>query len=129
VIEAIGPIGLLHIDCDLYSSTRTVFERIGRLVGPGTVIVFDEFYHYFGWEAHEAKAFLEFVTAEKLEIEYLARTPTCQVSVQVVGRGHRAAASVRPCSWSPTGAGVGVGTGGEGREPAGAEAAPIRGDG
>ena len=108
VVGMIGPIGLLHIDCDLYSSTRTIFERIGRLVGPGTLIIFDELYNYFGWEEHEAKAFLEFVVAEKLEIEYLARTPTCQVSLRVIRRGVRASATVRSCTWSPTGAGVGT---------------------
>jgi hypothetical protein len=67
-----------------------------------------EFYHYFGWEEHEAKAFLEFIVSEKLEIEYLARTPTCQVSLRVVGRGLAPRSSVRRCTWSPTGAGVGI---------------------
>jgi hypothetical protein len=108
VVDRIGPIGLLHVDCDLYSSTRTVFDRIGGLLMPGTVIIFDEFYHYFGWEEHEAKAFLEFVVAEKLEIEYLARTPTCQVSLRVLGRGVAPRSSVRRCAWSPIGAGVGI---------------------
>jgi hypothetical protein len=108
VVAGIGPIGLLHIDCDLYSSTKTVFDRIGELIVPGTVIILDEMYHYVGWEAHEARAFTELMVAEKLEVEYLARTPTCQVGLRIVGRGHRAASSVRACTWSPTGPGVAI---------------------
>jgi hypothetical protein len=108
VVGSIGRIGLLHIDCDLYASTKTVFDRVGGLISPGTVIIFDELYNYFGWEAHEAKAFLEFVVAEKVEIEYLARTPSCQVSVRVIRRGRRYGSTVRRCTWSPTGPGVGI---------------------
>lgn len=38
--EVEGPAAFLHVDCDLYSSTRTVFEALGDRVVPGTVIVF-----------------------------------------------------------------------------------------
>src|SRR5690349_13819461 len=36
-------LGLVHIDCDLYSSTVTVLEHLKDLVRPGTYIVFDEY--------------------------------------------------------------------------------------
>jgi hypothetical protein len=108
VIRDIGPIGLLHIDCDLYSSTKAVFDGIGSLVREGTVIVFDELYNYFGWEAHEIKAFSEFAQAEKLEFEYLARTPSCQVGLRVTGRGEATRSTVRRCSWTPQRQGVGI---------------------
>jgi hypothetical protein len=124
VVATIGPIGLLHVDCDLYSSTRTVFDRIGALVVPGTVIIFDELYNYFGWEAHEARAFLEFVVAENLEIEYLARTPTCQVSLRVIGRGRRCGSRVHPCTWSPTVPGIGIRGRGLAEEAAAGEPEP-----
>ena len=33
-----GPIAFLHLDADLYSSTRTVFDLLGDGIVPGTVI-------------------------------------------------------------------------------------------
>src|ERR1700737_2571230 len=38
------PIAFLHIDADLDSSTRTVFEMLGDRIVPGTIIQFDEFF-------------------------------------------------------------------------------------
>jgi predicted O-methyltransferase YrrM len=57
------PVGFVHIDCDIYSSTREVFRIIGSRLVPGCVIVFDEFFGYHGFKEHEYKAFGEF-TAE-----------------------------------------------------------------
>lgn len=50
-------LGFAHIDCDLYSSTKTVLERIK--VVPGTVILFDELFGYEGYEDGELKALSE----------------------------------------------------------------------
>ncbi len=36
-------VGLLHVDADLYESARFVLEQLAPGLGPGTVIVFDEF--------------------------------------------------------------------------------------
>ena len=58
-----GPVALLHIDCDIYASTVTVLRALADRIGPGTVIVFDEYFNYPGWRAHEWKAFQEFVAA------------------------------------------------------------------
>lgn len=67
------PISLLRIDCDIYSSTKTIFNVLGDLVQPGTWIVFDELIGYRGWEAHEYKAFEEFrATRPELGFEYVA---------------------------------------------------------
>lgn len=55
------PVSLVHVDCDLYSSTVTVLEHMARWLSPGVVVVFDEFHGYPGWESHEAKAWGEFV--------------------------------------------------------------------
>lgn len=54
-----GDVVLVHVDCDLYSSTRTVLEHIGPHLAPGALIVFDEFHGYPGAEAHEARAWAE----------------------------------------------------------------------
>lgn len=57
------PIALLHVDCDLYESTASAFRYLGPSIREGTIIVFDEFFNYPGWQAHEFKAFQEFVEA------------------------------------------------------------------
>lgn len=66
------PISLLRIDCDLYSSTKTIFDVLGDLVQSGTWIVFDELIGYRGWEDHEYKAFREFQDRTRIEFEYVA---------------------------------------------------------
>jgi len=63
-------ISLLHIDCDLYSSTRTVFEQLGELLLPGSIVVFDEYLNYHGWQNHEFKAWQEFVQANQVKYSY-----------------------------------------------------------
>ena len=61
----------IHIDCDLYSSTKTVFDNIYDRVVPNTVIQFDEYYNYPGWRNHEFKAFQEFCKKYSVEYEYI----------------------------------------------------------
>jgi predicted O-methyltransferase YrrM len=62
------PIGFVHVDCDIYSSTKTVLELIAHRLAPGAVIAFDEFFNYKGYELHEYKAFFEF--ARHFEADY-----------------------------------------------------------
>ncbi len=81
-----GPAALLHIDCDLYSSTRCVLEHLGERLVPGSIIVFDEYYNYPGWEEHEFRAFTEFAARLHLGYEYLAYNRLHeQVAVRVTG--------------------------------------------
>jgi hypothetical protein len=42
------PAAIVFVDCDLYSSTRTVLEYVTPLLQEGTVLVFDDWYHYRG---------------------------------------------------------------------------------
>lgn len=78
--------GFVHVDCDLYSSTRTVFEHCAPMIGPGTVIVFDEYLNYAGWRRHEYRAFQEFVAAGGRAYEYIGVVPTGQqVAVVMTG--------------------------------------------
>ncbi|MCF7222700.1 class I SAM-dependent methyltransferase [Marilutibacter chinensis] len=67
-----GPVRLLHIDCDIYSSTRTVLEAVGPRLQAGSVIVFDDMLGYPGYETHELRAFTEFVERTGLRWELLA---------------------------------------------------------
>jgi len=56
-----GPLGLVHVDCDLYASARDVlFGCIANIV-PGTVLLFDEFSSigYPKWREGEYRALCE----------------------------------------------------------------------
>lgn len=76
------PVALVHIDCDIYSSTDTVLRAVeGRLVD-GTVIAFDEFFNYHGWRLHEYKAFVEFIARTGYAFEYIGFSGT-EVSVRI----------------------------------------------
>ncbi|KQS81063.1 hypothetical protein ASG25_06060 [Rhizobium sp. Leaf384] len=81
-----GPVSFLHVDCDLYSSTQTVLTQLRERLVPGTIILFDEYFNYPGWEMHEFKAFREFVESTGLQYEYIALHPKHQqVAVRVTG--------------------------------------------
>lgn len=69
-----GPVDLLHLDADLYSSTACVLEHVGPRLRPGSVVVLDEFFNYPGWEDHEARAWIEYTRARGLAFEYVAYT-------------------------------------------------------
>lgn len=107
---ALAPqLGLVHLDADLYSSTKTILERTSDRIGPGTVIVFDEFYAYAGWTDNEARAFREFVHERGVCFEYLARADG-QVAVRILETGTKASWRVRPLEWTPKTRGVFVAT-------------------
>lgn len=63
-----GAIRFINIDCDLYSSTKTIFDLLGPQIVSGTVILFDEFIGYPSWKDDEFKAFHE--AAEQFGWDY-----------------------------------------------------------
>ncbi len=69
-----GPVAFVHVDCDLYSSTRSVLELVGPRFVEGTVIAFDEYYNFPGWQDHEYRAWQEYVAQTGLQFEYLGLT-------------------------------------------------------
>lgn len=80
-----GQAALLHLDADLYSSTKTVLEAFRDRIAPGTVLVFDEYYNYPNWREHEFKAFQEFVAAAGLAYKYVGfSTLQGQAAVQIL---------------------------------------------
>jgi len=81
-----GPVSFLHIDCDVYSSTKDVFDAIGARLMAGSVIVFDEYFGYPQWRHHEFKAFQEFVARQGVIYRYLAYGK-CQAVIQIVSCG------------------------------------------
>jgi hypothetical protein len=67
----IDKISLVHIDCDLYSSTKIALSHIKDKITSGTIIIFDEYFNYPSWQLHEFKAFQEFIQENNLDYEYL----------------------------------------------------------
>ena len=75
-------IAFVHVDCDLYVSTKAIFDIPGPRLAPGRVIVFDEYFGYPGWQHGEHKAFEEFLAATGQKFRYLSHA--ChQVAVQL----------------------------------------------
>jgi len=72
-----GAAALVHVDCDLYSSTQTVLTQLRDRIGPGTILVFDEYLNYPGWQQHEFRAFREFTTGGRA-YEYVGLVPSDQ---------------------------------------------------
>ncbi|MCS4257655.1 hypothetical protein M2405_005981 [Rhodococcus erythropolis] len=80
-----GPVAFLHLDADLYSSTKTVLDLLGDRLVPGSIVVFDEYFNYPGWQQHEYRAWTEFVTRTGISFEYLGYTvDNEQVVVKIV---------------------------------------------
>jgi predicted O-methyltransferase YrrM len=79
------PIAFMHLDCDLYSSTKTVLDLAGDRLARGAVLLFDEFFNYPGWQRHEFRAWNEFIAQTGRPFEYLTYTGNNE---QVVVRLH-----------------------------------------
>jgi len=69
-----GPAAFIHLDADLYSSTRTVLDALSDRIVPGTVMLFDEYFNYPNWQNHEFKAWQEFTAERGLEYDYVGLT-------------------------------------------------------
>jgi predicted O-methyltransferase YrrM len=65
-------IAFLHVDCDLYGSTKTVLDVFGDKIVPGTIIAFDEIVGHPLMADHEYRAFMEFVKHSGKNYEYVA---------------------------------------------------------
>ena len=81
-----GPVRFMNVDCDLYSSTRTVLELLATRIVPGTVIVFDEYLGNEHWREDEFRAFQEAVETYGWRFEYLCFSVcTKQAVVRILG--------------------------------------------
>jgi hypothetical protein len=81
-------VGFVHVDCDIYSSTRDVLWSLRERLQVGTVIVFDEYFNYPNWRQHEARALKEFVAAFGVTYRYLAFTARDgAVAIEITGLG------------------------------------------
>jgi hypothetical protein len=71
------PCALLHVDCDLYSSTKIALAWFAENRVPGAIVVFDEFFGYEGCEEHEQRAWREC----NLVGEELFRSDSCKQKI------------------------------------------------
>jgi hypothetical protein len=58
---------LVHLDADIYSSTKYALETLKDAMRPGTILLFDEFYDHM----HELRAFDEFLAASGMTFSFL----------------------------------------------------------
>jgi hypothetical protein len=73
-----GSARFIHIDSDLYSSAVTILTHLRPRIVHGTVIQFDEYFNYPGWEKHEYKAFQEFIRDSGMTYQYVGFASTQQ---------------------------------------------------
>jgi len=64
------PVAFLHLDADLHSSTRTVLDLVRPRLVAGSVVLFDEYFNYPGWQAGEHRAWREYVNQAGLTFRY-----------------------------------------------------------
>ncbi len=78
-------VALINIDCDIYSSTKTVLDLLSPRIKKGTIIIFDEYIGNLHWEEDEHKAFMESIDTYQWKYEYLFYSAyTKQVVVKII---------------------------------------------
>jgi hypothetical protein len=68
------PVAFAHIDCDLYSSTRTVLRQLPLTAG--SILLFDDYYNYPNWREGEFRAFQEFQHERQAAVECIGYSRT-----------------------------------------------------
>jgi hypothetical protein len=66
-------ISFIHIDCDLYSSTKFVLDSVKEYLDEDCIIIFDELVNYPGFDGDngELRALHEFVTENNVDYEWI----------------------------------------------------------
>lgn len=79
--ENAGPIRFMNVDCDIYSSTKTILDLLQERIVPGTTIAFDEYFCNPSWRFDEFKAFQEAVEHYGWTYDYLSFCPFARQAV------------------------------------------------
>ncbi len=71
-------VSFVHMDADLYSSTKYVLDTLKDYMDTDCTVIFDELLNYPGFdgETGELKALYEFVTENKIEYEWIGMNGT-----------------------------------------------------
>jgi len=83
--EHTHPIAVVHIDCDIYSSTKCVLENARKGILEGTTIIFDEYINVEGWQRHEHRALVEFSEETGMDYEFITYTYFGGAAIKVLG--------------------------------------------
>jgi predicted O-methyltransferase YrrM len=51
--------GLVHLDMDVFPPTKFVLEALRPVLRPGSLLVFDDYFGFIGWQNHSHRAFAE----------------------------------------------------------------------
>jgi hypothetical protein len=80
-------ISFIHIDVDLYSSTKYIFDILINYIDKDCIIVFDELVNYPGFDGDkgELKAFYEFVTENNVNYEWIGMNG---IPTGMIGKNH-----------------------------------------
>ena len=85
-----GPIAFLHMDADIYSSTKEVLTSLNKQIVAGTIITFDEFCNFrlsgkmSKWQEQEFLALVEWLDEFNRKIKPLNRNWAYQASCVVL---------------------------------------------
>jgi hypothetical protein len=71
ILENSTPIRMVHIDSDLFSSCELILDKLSKQLVQGTVIIFDEYFGFPGWEFGEFLAFKNFTASNNRNYVYL----------------------------------------------------------
>lgn len=81
------PIALLHIDCDLYSSTDFILRKLEDRFTSGTLLAFDELAYYPEYKEGEYKAFVEMIVRTNYPFKFVGRTNTNGMLFRFIDEG------------------------------------------
>ncbi len=84
--QHLGPVRFVNLDSDLYSSTSTVLTALADRIGPGAVLVFDEFIGNRSWRQDEYRAFQEHAARFDRKARIIAVSPACKQVAMIVIR-------------------------------------------
>lgn len=92
------PLALVHIDCDIFSSTHTVLTTLEPYLRAGDILVFDELMNYTEFAANEFLALYLFLERTELDFDWLVTWGRAYPLAETEGRmldvafdGYRAA--------------------------------------
>ena len=87
--QADVPVALAHMDANLYSSQKEVLEALAPRLVAGSLLLFDDFFYYQGWEMGESRAWREVREAFGIACAWVAHSDQ-KVLVQVVAANNDA---------------------------------------
>jgi len=77
-------VSFIHMDADLYSSTKYIFDTLKDYIDTDCIIIFDELVNYSGFDGDtgELKAFYEFITENNVDYEWIGMN-----GIPIIGYG------------------------------------------